>query len=41
MRVLEKAGYQLEGRLRRSVIKDGWIIDTVIYARLRELSEGQ
>ncbi|HEX4209623.1 MAG TPA: GNAT family protein [Candidatus Binataceae bacterium] len=35
MRVLEKAGYQLEGRLRRSVIKDSRIIDSLIYARLR------
>ena len=35
MRALEKAGYQLEGRMRRSVIKDGQIIDSVIYARLR------
>jgi [ribosomal protein S5]-alanine N-acetyltransferase len=36
MRVLEKAGYQLEGRHRRSVIKDGEVTDRVIYARLRE-----
>jgi len=35
MRVLEKAGYQIEGRMRRSVIKDGQIIDSVIYALLR------
>jgi ribosomal-protein-alanine N-acetyltransferase len=35
MRVLEKAGYQLEGRLRRSVIKDEQVIDSVIYALLR------
>ena len=34
-RVLEKAGYTLEGRLRRSVIKDGKLIDQLIYARLR------
>lgn len=34
-RVLEKAGYTLEGRLRRSVIKDGKIIDQLVYARLR------
>lgn len=33
-RVLEKAGYQLEGRLRQSVIKDGEIIDRLMYARL-------
>ena len=31
-RVLEKAGYVLEGRMRRSVIKDGKIIDQFLYA---------
>ena len=31
-RVLEKAGYVLEGRLRRSAIKDGEIIDQLQYA---------
>ena len=31
-RVLEKAGYLLEGRLRRSAIKDGQIIDQMQYA---------
>jgi RimJ/RimL family protein N-acetyltransferase len=31
-RVLEKAGYAVEGRLRRSAIKDGRIIDQVQYA---------
>jgi ribosomal-protein-alanine N-acetyltransferase len=35
-RVLEKAGYTLEGRLRHSIIKDGRIADTLLYARLRE-----
>ncbi len=35
-RVLEKAGYTLEGRLRRSIIKDGRIADTLLYARLRD-----
>ena len=38
MRVLEKAGYHREGRLRRSVVKDGRVIDSVIYARLRSYS---
>jgi RimJ/RimL family protein N-acetyltransferase len=32
MRVLEKAGYRCEGRLRRSVIKDGIVHDSVMYA---------
>jgi RimJ/RimL family protein N-acetyltransferase len=31
-RVLEKAGYMVEGRLRRSAIKDGQIVDQVMYA---------
>jgi len=31
-RVLEKAGYALEGRLRRSAIKDGRIVDQSQYA---------
>ena len=35
-RVLEKAGYQYEGRLRKSVTKDGKTIDQLLYALLRE-----
>ena len=31
-RVLEKAGYVLEGRLRRSAIKNGCIIDQLQYS---------
>jgi len=34
-RVLEKAGFALEGRLRASVIKDGRILDQLLYAKLR------
>jgi ribosomal-protein-alanine N-acetyltransferase len=34
-RVLEKNGYVLEGRLRRSVLKDGVFGDALLYARLR------
>jgi [ribosomal protein S5]-alanine N-acetyltransferase len=34
-RVLEKAGYVLEGRLRRSIFKDGRLADSLLYARLR------
>jgi len=34
-RVLEKAGYQLEARLRRSVFKDGQTIDRLLYVRFR------
>jgi RimJ/RimL family protein N-acetyltransferase len=33
-RVLEKAGYQLEGTMRRSAVKDGEIRDQCLYARL-------
>jgi len=34
MRVLEKCGFQREGVLRRSIVKDGELIDQVLYARL-------
>ncbi len=34
-RVLEKAGYILEGRLHKSVYKDGKIIDSLLYAVVR------
>ena len=35
-RVLEKAGYQLEGRMRESVVKDAVVLDQLLYAILRE-----
>lgn len=35
-RVLEKAGYVREGTLRRSVVKDGSVLDQWMYALLRE-----
>ena len=35
-RVLEKAGYVLEGRLRKSVIKDGRTIDQFLFAYVLE-----
>lgn len=34
-RVLEKCGYELEGRLRDAVWKDGALTDQMMYARLR------
>jgi len=34
-RVLTNAGYQFEGRLRRAVVKDGRILDQLVYAALR------
>jgi ribosomal-protein-alanine N-acetyltransferase len=36
MRVLEKCGYVREGVLRKSVWKDGRLIDSMLYARLKE-----
>ena len=35
MRVLEKAGFQREGLLRRSAVKNGIILDQVLYAKVR------
>ncbi|HEX6528170.1 MAG TPA: GNAT family protein, partial [Burkholderiales bacterium] len=35
MRVLEKCGFVREAVLRRSILKDGQLIDAVLYARLR------
>ena len=35
-RVLEKAGYEYEGRLRKSVVKDGQVIDQWLYAIVNE-----
>jgi RimJ/RimL family protein N-acetyltransferase len=36
MRVLEKAGYVREARLRGSAFKDGQVVDEVIFATVRE-----
>jgi RimJ/RimL family protein N-acetyltransferase len=35
MRVLEKAGFEREGILRRSAIKNGIILDQILYAKIR------
>lgn len=35
-RVLEKAGYRLEGRLRQNAIKDGEVVDQLMYAIVRD-----
>lgn len=40
MRVLEKAGYEREGRLRQSVTKDGQTVDELLYAIVRPLVAG-
>jgi RimJ/RimL family protein N-acetyltransferase len=34
-RVLEKAGFVLEGRLRKHVVKDGQIFDSLLYAKTK------
>lgn len=34
-RVLEKAGYVLEARMRRAVVKDGHVLDQLLYATVR------
>ena len=34
-RVLEKAGFELEGRLRNSALKDGQIVDQFLYAKIK------
>jgi ribosomal-protein-alanine N-acetyltransferase len=39
-RVLEKAGYVYEGRLRRCVIKEGEILDELLYAYVEESAVG-
>jgi RimJ/RimL family protein N-acetyltransferase len=35
-RVLERAGYQLEGRLRQAAVKDGQVLDGLLYAAVRD-----
>src|SRR6266567_6584806 len=39
-RVLEKAGFSCEGRLRSSVIKDGKVLDSLLYACIRGPTDG-
>jgi len=34
-RVLERAGYQREGTMRRSAVKDGEVLDQYLYAAIR------
>jgi RimJ/RimL family protein N-acetyltransferase len=34
-RVLEKAGFVLEGRLKNNVVKDGKLLDSLLYAKTR------
>jgi RimJ/RimL family protein N-acetyltransferase len=37
-RVLEKAGYTFEARIRRNICKDGQVLDTLLYSKLRPSS---
>jgi [ribosomal protein S5]-alanine N-acetyltransferase len=37
-RVLEKAGFTLEGIMRASVFKDGRILDQYLYAKVKDLA---
>jgi len=41
-RVLERAGYELEGRMRQSAVKDGKVVDGLLYATVRpfKVSDG-
>lgn len=34
-RVLEKCGYEAEGILRRAIVKNGEVLDAIVYAKLR------
>jgi ribosomal-protein-alanine N-acetyltransferase len=34
-RVLEKAGFSFEGRLKNNVVKDGQVLDSLLYARIK------
>ena len=36
VRVLQKAGFTCEGRLRAHVLKDGKVLDALLYAKLRD-----
>jgi RimJ/RimL family protein N-acetyltransferase len=37
IRILEKSGFVCEGRLRSNIFKDGVILDSLLYARLRRI----
>ena len=37
-RVLEKAGFVLEGRLGKNAVKDGQVLDSLLYAKIRSHS---
>ncbi len=35
-RISEKAGYEFEGRMRRSAVRDGTVIDQLLYPYVRD-----
>ena len=35
-RILQKSGFKLEGRLNRSVLKNGCVFDELLYAKIRD-----
>jgi RimJ/RimL family protein N-acetyltransferase len=35
-RVLERCGYQFEGRMRQASVKNGQVLDSLLYATVRE-----
>jgi RimJ/RimL family protein N-acetyltransferase len=34
-RVLEKSGFVMEGRLRKNAVKDGQVLDSLLYAKTK------
>jgi RimJ/RimL family protein N-acetyltransferase len=38
IRVLEKADFEREGTMRRSAIKNGVILDQMLYAKVRQVA---
>ena len=40
-RILEKAGYLMEGRLKNSVVKDGEVLDSLLYAKTTAFRSGK
>jgi RimJ/RimL family protein N-acetyltransferase len=40
-RVLERCGYQFEGRMRQASVKNGQVLDSLLYATVREFKGGE
>lgn len=41
VRVLEKAGFELEGRMRSAVLKNGRVMDQLLYGKLAPIEPGE